>query len=92
MAPPFKQAEFDILYGLGISREGDILDLAQNFKLLSNSGTWYSYGETRLGQGRENARQFLKENAEVAAEIENRIREACSLPRLERKAAIEEAK
>jgi recombination protein RecA len=92
MAPPFKQAEFDILYGLGISREGDILDLAQNFKLLSKSGTWYSYGETRLGQGRENARQFLKENAEVAAEIENRIREACSLPRLERKAAIEEAK
>ena len=64
-APPFRQAEFDIMFNKGISREGDILDLAANAGLLEKSGTWYSFEGTRIGQGRENAKRFLKENPEV---------------------------
>ena len=69
MAPPFKEVEFDILYGEGISREGDLLDLAANMNIIEKSGTWYTYKEERLGQGRDNARNFLKEHPEVVKEI-----------------------
>jgi len=75
VAPPFKQAEFDIIYGEGISREGSILDIATEQNIISKSGAWYSYGDTRIGQGRENARQYLKDNKDLTQEIENRIRE-----------------
>jgi len=79
VAPPFKQAEFDIVYGEGISREGCLVDLGTEFNVISKSGAWYSYGEHRLGQGRENVKEFLKENAAVAEEIEAKIREALLL-------------
>ena len=75
VAPPFRQAEFDIIYGEGISKEGSILDLGVEHNIIDKSGAWYSYGDTRIGQGRENARQFLKDNPDVAKEIESRIRE-----------------
>jgi recombination protein RecA len=74
VAPPFKQAEFDILYGEGISREGSILDLAVDMGLIQKSGAWYAYGDTRLGQGRENTRDYLKANPELADELDRRIR------------------
>jgi len=74
MAAPFKISEFDILYGEGISREGDLVDLGIDRKLIQKSGSWLSYGEMRIGQGRENARQFLKENADVRDEIEKKLR------------------
>lgn len=73
VAPPFKQAEFDIIYGEGISKEGSILDLAAEKDIVNKSGAWYSYGDIRLGQGRENARQFLKENQEIRDEIELKV-------------------
>jgi recombination protein RecA len=79
VAPPFKVAEFDIMYDQGISRVGEVLDLGVNHEVIAKRGSFYSYGELRLGQGRENAKQFLRENVEVAHEIENRIREAVSL-------------
>lgn len=79
IAPPFKQAEFDIMYGEGISREGSILDIGTSIDIIEKSGAWYSYGDTRLGQGRENAKQFLKENKEIADEIERKIRENFNL-------------
>ena len=75
VAPPFKTAEFDIMYGLGISKEGDILDLAVEADIANKSGSWYSYKETRLGQGREKAKEFLRENPEMLAEMENLVRE-----------------
>ncbi len=75
VAPPFKQAEFDILYGEGISREGSILDLAVDRGLVQKSGAWYAYGDTRLGQGRENTRDYLKSNPELAEELDRRIRQ-----------------
>ena len=75
IASPFKEAEFDIMFGEGISREGSILDVAEAHKVVDKSGAWYSYGDLRLGQGKENARQFLKENPEVLAEIEQKVRE-----------------
>lgn len=75
VAPPFKQAEFDIMYGEGISREGSIIDVAVNNDIVLKSGSWYSYGDTRIGQGRENAKQYLKDNPEMAKEIETKIRE-----------------
>ncbi|HWR40425.1 MAG TPA: recombinase RecA [Patescibacteria group bacterium] len=78
IAPPFKQAEFDIMYGEGISREGGLVDIGTEMEILSKSGTWYSYGEQRLGQGRENVKEFLKNNPPMADEIEQRIREALS--------------
>jgi len=73
LAPPFRAAEFDIMYGEGISREGDLLDLAAQHKIVTKTGAWYSFGEIRLGQGRENAKRFLKENADMANEIEVRV-------------------
>ncbi|WP_017727390.1 recombinase RecA [Halalkalibacterium ligniniphilum] len=75
VAPPFKQAEVDIMYGEGISREGSILDIASELDIVVKSGAWYSFEEERLGQGRENAKQFLKENEEITEKIERLIRE-----------------
>ena len=75
VAPPFRQADFDILYGEGISREGEILDLGSQHNIVEKSGAWYSYGGERIGQGKDNAREFLRANAAVAVEIENKIRE-----------------
>ena len=74
VAPPFKQAEFDIMFGTGISREGEILDLASDCSVVNKSGAWYSYNGERIGQGRENAKQFLKDNPEICAEIEKKVR------------------
>ena len=76
VAPPFKEAEFDIMYGEGISKEGSILDVATDMNILQRSGTWYNYGELRLGQGRENSKKFLKENPALRDEIEAKVREA----------------
>ena len=73
VAPPFRKAEFDMMYGEGISREGDLIDLGITERIVSRSGSWLSYGETRLGQGRENAKEFLRGNPDVAAEIEKKI-------------------
>ncbi len=75
VAPPFKQADFDIMYGEGISREGCIIDIATEMKIIEKSGAWYSYNGERLGQGRENVKEFFKENTAVAVEIETKIRE-----------------
>ncbi|QUL98666.1 MAG: recombinase RecA [Candidatus Fermentithermobacillus carboniphilus] len=74
LSPPFKEAEFDIIYGEGISREGSLLDVGVTQNVITRTGTWYSYGEMRLGQGKEGARQFLKEHPEVCREIEDKIR------------------
>ena len=79
VAAPFKEAEFDILYNEGISREGELLDLATERNLVQKSGTWFSYGEERIGQGRENARLWLKEHPDVVAELELKLREALGL-------------
>jgi recombination protein RecA len=75
MAPPFRQAVFEILYGEGISREGELIELGVEHKIINKSGAWYSYGDDRIGQGKDNVRQFLKEHPETADEIEKRIRE-----------------
>jgi len=75
VAPPFKQAEFDILYGEGISREGEIIDLGVACNVVEKSGAWYSYGGERIGQGKDNVREYLRERQEMALEIENRVRE-----------------
>ena len=74
VSPPFKMAEFEILYGQGISREGEIIDLGVQHGLIDKAGSWYSYGEDRIGQGKENVREYLKSNPETAAEIEGKIR------------------
>ena len=79
VAAPFRESEFDILYGEGISREGDLLDLAANQNILEKSGSWYSYKGERIGQGRENARQFLKDNKDVMAKLELEVRKALGL-------------
>jgi recombination protein RecA len=79
VAPPFREAEFDILYGEGISKEGDLLDLAVDRKIVEKSGTWFSYGNDRLGQGRENAKQFLRENPDVCKKLEDRVRKELGL-------------
>jgi recombination protein RecA len=76
VAPPFRQAEFDITYGHGISKMGSILDVALDQNIVGKSGSWYTYGEQRIGQGRENAKAFLEEHTELAFEIEAKIREA----------------
>jgi recombination protein RecA len=83
VAPPFREAEFDILYGEGISKEGDLLDLGVDHKVVEKSGAWYAIDGERMGQGRENARQFLKDNPDVRAEIDNRLRKGLGLPVLE---------
>ena len=82
VAPPFKTAEFDILYGEGISREGEIIDLGVAQKVVDKSGAWYAYQGEKIGQGRENAREFLRENPQLAHEIENKIRTALGVPAL----------
>jgi recombination protein RecA len=88
LAPPFKDAEFDIYYGKGISREGEILDYGAELGILDKSGTWYSFGETRIGQGRENARQFLTENEDLMKEISAKVKEKMtSEPLVEQKKA-----
>ncbi|KEI01397.1 recombinase RecA [Clostridium botulinum] len=74
VAPPFKQAEFDIMYGTGISYEGNVLDVGVDNEIIQKSGSWFSYKDTRLGQGRENVKQFLKENPNILVEVENQIR------------------
>jgi len=79
VAPPFKQAEIDIMYGEGISREGSLIDIATEKDIINKSGAWYSYEGERMGQGRENAKQFLKENKQIALVIENKIRELSNL-------------
>ena len=83
VAPPFKQAEFDIMYGEGISHEGCLVDLGVLYNIVGKSGAWYSYGDERIGQGRENTKEFLKNHPEMAFEIEKRIREAAGLTALE---------
>ncbi|WP_195999385.1 recombinase RecA [Clostridium sp. 1001271B_151109_B4] len=80
VAPPFKQAEFDIMYNEGISRTGNIVDVGVKENIVQKSGAWFSYGDVRLGQGRENAKQYLKDNPEIALEIENKIRSKYELP------------
>jgi len=81
VAPPFREAEFDILYGEGISREGDLLDLAVDRKIVEKSGTWFAYAGDRLGQGRENAKQYLRDNPDAARAIEERLRKELGLVR-----------
>ncbi|MBR5925738.1 MAG: DNA recombination/repair protein RecA, partial [Firmicutes bacterium] len=75
VAPPFKMTEFDIMYGEGISRAGDVLDCAVDAGLIEKSGAWYSYNGDRIGQGRENVKQYLKDNPDLIEDLENRIRE-----------------
>jgi recombination protein RecA len=79
VSPPFKEAEFDIIYGKGISREGDVLDLAVDHNIIEKTGTWYSYRDQRVGQGRENTKTFLEENPEVFHGIEVEIMERFNL-------------
>ncbi len=80
MAPPFREAEFDILYGEGISKEGDLIDVAVGLNLIEKSGSWYSFGGERIGQGRENTRHFLRENTDILKKIEAEARKALNLP------------
>jgi recombination protein RecA len=79
VSPPFKTAEFDILYGQGISREGEVIDMGVEQKVLEKSGSWYAYNGEKIGQGKDNAREFLRENPELAFEIENKVREAAGI-------------
>ncbi len=90
VAPPFKTAEFDILYGEGISREGEIIDLGVEAKIVEKSGAWYAYKGEKIGQGKDNSREFLRENPDIALEIENRVREALGVP-LQAAAAVKPA-
>lgn len=80
IAPPFKEAEFDIMFGKGISREGDVLDLAANIGVVNKSGAWYAYNSEKIGQGRENAKNYLTQNPDVMAEIERKVREHYGFP------------
>ncbi|MBK6789916.1 MAG: recombinase RecA [Rubrivivax sp.] len=82
VAPPFKTAEFDILYGEGISRHGEIIDMGVAARILEKSGAWYAYNGEKIGQGKDNAREFLRENPDVAREIENKVRESMGIPLL----------
>jgi recombination protein RecA len=82
VSPPFKTAEFDILYGQGISREGEVIDMGVEAKVLEKSGSWYAYNGEKIGQGKDNAREFLKENPDLAVEIENKVRAAVGIPLL----------
>jgi recombination protein RecA len=91
VAPPFREVEFDIVYGEGISREGDVLDLAVANKVVEKAGAWFSYRGERLGQGRENSKQNLKDNAELLARIENEVKTALGIPTGEVKAEGSEA-
>lgn len=80
VAPPFKQIEFDIMYGTGISKSGDLLDVAVGIDVIKKAGAWYSYNDEKMGQGRENSKNFLEENEDIAAEIEAKVREYYGLP------------
>jgi recombination protein RecA len=98
VAPPFKDAEFDIIYGLGISKAGCIIDMAVDLNIINKSGAWYSYGENRIGQGRENAREFMLKNPKIMAEIERKVRlgtglinEEAEMAKETGKAAVKEA-
>jgi recombination protein RecA len=91
VAAPFRQAEFEIDYGEGISRVGELIDLGLDAKMVTKSGSWFSCGDVRLGQGRENSKQFLRENPELADELEMKLREAMGLPAISRTAPSEEA-
>jgi recombination protein RecA len=86
VAPPFRQAEFDILYGQGISREGEIVELGTLHNIIDKTGAWYTYGKDRIGQGKDNARDYLKENPKIAQEIEAKIRSAVGVAGAEAKA------
>jgi len=88
VAPPFREAEFDILYGEGISKEGDLLDLGVDHKIVEKSGAWFAFDGERMGQGRENARQFLKDNLDIRFEVESRLRKGMGLPLIEKPAAL----
>lgn len=90
VAPPFTEAEFDIMYNEGISRSGDIIDLGVEYNFIDKRGAYYRYGETLLGQGRENAKQFLRENDDIASEIENQIRQEVGLPILDFETPVNE--
>jgi recombination protein RecA len=85
VASPFKMAEFDILFGEGISRLGEVIDMGVEAKIVEKSGAWYAYKGEKIGQGRDNSREFLRENPELAIEIENKVRESLGI------AAIQEA-
>ena len=82
VAPPFKTAEFDILFGEGISRHGEIIDMGVTARIIEKSGAWYAYKGEKIGQGRDNAREFLRENPEIKREIENKVRESLGIPLL----------
>jgi recombination protein RecA len=88
VAPPFREAEFDVMYGEGISREGDLLDLAVDKRIVEKSGTWFAFSGERLGQGRENAKAFLRENPETFKKIEERVRKELGLVRDAEVAAV----
>jgi recombination protein RecA len=88
VSPPFRQAEFDILYGEGISREGEIIELGVQHRIVEKSGAWYSYKGDRIGQGKDNSREYLKEHEELAEEIEAKIREAIGVPAAAAAAAV----
>lgn len=90
VAPPFRQAEFDIMYGTGISRTGSILDIGVELEIVNKSGTWYSFEGERLGQGRENAKEYLREHPEIAEQIENRIRQLLNSNNIKIATAVEE--
>jgi len=89
VAPPFKTAEFDILYGEGISRQGEIIDMGVEARILEKSGAWYAYNGEKIGQGKDNAREFLRENPEIAHEIENKVRENMGIPLLNAEGSAE---
>ncbi|MFB6351470.1 MAG: recombinase RecA [Bradymonadaceae bacterium] len=84
LAPPFKEAEFELIYGEGISHEGDLLNIGTDLNIIERAGSWYSYGEEKLGQGRANAKEFLREHPEMRDEIEQKIRDHYDLPSIER--------
>ena len=88
VAPPFREAEFDVMYGEGISREGDLLDLAVDRRIVEKSGTWFAFGGERLGQGRENVKQFLKDNPTIFKSIEEKVRKELGLVRDPEVAAV----
>src|SRR5438874_12640184 len=88
VAPPFREAEFDVMYGEGISRTGDLLDLAVDKRIIEKSGAWFAYGGERLGQGRENAKQFLRDNPDTCKAIEDRVRRELGMTREAAAAAV----
>ena len=91
VSPPFKTAEFDILFGEGISREGEIIDMGVTAKIVDKSGAWYAYMGEKIGQGRDNAREFLRENPQLSREIENKVRESLGIPMLAAEAGASDA-